>query len=94
MMEWYPIETAPKDGTVIFVPGEFWPVPVAWFDDEFKERPVALTLWDRVFRKKPRSERVQTGGGWTAVVAIRGGIGVWANSWGLRPTKWMPLPPS
>lgn len=88
MSEWQPIETAPKDGTVIFgyigVPWLF-----VWVN-----RPESETTTTGVwpFRKTITKERVFRG--WHGVIPYEDGYALlWPrHAKTNQPTHWMPLP--
>lgn len=82
-MNWKPIKTAPKDGTVILAAyqrndGNGWAISTAWWDDKFD----LLRYCEK--KQKPRYR-----GAWTD-----GGVGSFTfeeyNE--VKPAYWMPLP--
>jgi hypothetical protein len=79
MMEWQPIETAPKDGTVILLAGGTWGDDLLDLDGAPQ---VGAARWVMPFRK----DRYPS---YWGVAVLEGGYSaaVYEN-----PTHWMPLP--
>ena len=85
MMEWQPIETAPRDGTPIQVkiPGHGSDNVVAWFDDLMDSDGQSCGGWHWMEDNEPPDC-------WTDGIC-------WASNAddvaSVQPTHWMPLPP-
>ncbi len=78
MMEWQPIETAPKDGTwILAINNRRNQAVIIWRDDAFDEGD---------------PDRTRGEGGWIHPFTTGYRSTFWNGGCGSVPTHWMPLP--
>ena len=76
MAEWKPIETAPKDGTLILIVNDDGAIDVAKYEPEWREY----------------QEYVRTAKDGDVYKTVREDVGCWSTDFAWCPTYWMPLP--